>query len=209
MIAGFFTLFSACDNQSDSKTNDAITDKSNGTECIYTVVNDSTSVTWTAFKTNDRIGVKGHFDDIKVWTPEKALSQKNALVGTSFDIVTASVNSGNAERDPKLIKFFFSTLTDGHIIKGEIISADGNNLTGEGRVKLMFNGVTKKIGYTYQIDENKIYIKTGINLDEWDGSAAVKSLNTECYDLHIGKDGESKLWPDIEIEVVALLKKEC
>jgi len=209
MAVVFFTFFSACENQSDPKGSDSKADKSNEAECIYSVVNDSTSVTWTAFKTNARVGVSGHFDDIKVWAPEKAISPKDALVGTSFDVVTTSVNSGNAERDPKLVTYFFSTLTDGHIIKGEIISADGNSHTGEGRVKLMFNGVTKKIAYTYQIKENKIYIKTGINLDEWDGSAAVKSLNTECYDLHTGADGVSKLWPDVEIEVITLLHKDC
>ena len=209
MAAVFFTFFIACDNQTDTKTNDSDTEKSNEGECIYSVVNDSTSVTWTAFKTNARVGVKGHFDDIKIWAPENAISPKDALVGTSFDIVTTSVNSGNAERDPKLVTYFFTTLTDGHIIKGEIISAEGNSHTGEGLVKLMFNGVTKKIAYTYRVKESKVYIKTGINLDEWDGSAAVKSLNTECYDLHTGADGVSKLWPDVEIEVVALLKKKC
>jgi hypothetical protein len=204
-----FTLFVACDSQPSSKTNDSKTEKADETSCIYSIVEDSTAVNWTAFKTNDRIGVGGHFDEIKVWIPDNAKSPKEVLISTSFDIITASVNSGNDERDPKLVKYFFSTLADGHIIKGQIVSADGKDNAGEGTVKLFFNGITKKIPYTYQIKENKIYLKTGINLDEWDGSAAVKSLNTECYDLHTGKDGESKLWPDVEIEVVALLKKKC
>jgi len=208
-ILAVFTFFIGCDNQVGNKTNDPETEKADESACIYSVVKDSTSINWTAFKTNDRVGVKGHFDVFKVWLPKDVKSPTEALVGTAFDIGTKSINTGNAERDPKLVKFFFDTLTDGHIIKGEIVSADGNENEGNGLIKLMFNGSTNEIPYTYQIKGNKIYLKTGINLDEWDGSKAVKSLNTECYDLHTGADGVSKLWPDIEIEVVAFLKKDC
>jgi hypothetical protein len=208
-IVAVFAFFTACSDQPDAKTKDSANDKSSDTECIYTLINDSSAVNWTAFKTNERIGVGGHFDEIKVWTPDNAISPKNILIGTSFDIITTSVNTGNTERDPKLIKYFFTTLTDGHIIKGEIISAKGNSSTGEGMIKMMFNGITNKIPYSYQIKENKIILKTGINLDEWDGANAVKTLNAECYDLHTGKDGVSKLWPDVEIQVIAQFKKDC
>ena len=193
----------------DEPTNKATDSKSNEVDCTYSLIQDSSSVNWTAFKTNARVGVKGHFDVFKVWLPKSVKSTTEALVGTAFDIGTKSVNTGDLVRDPKLVKFFFDTLTDGHIIKGEIVSADGNGNEGNGLIKLMFNGVTKEIVYTYQIKNNKIYLKTGINLDEWDGSDAVKSLNTACYELHTGEDGVSKLWPDIEIEVIALLKKQC
>ncbi len=195
-----------CNSESDKSSSDA---KSNETECIYTMLKDSSSVNWTAFKTNDRLGVKGHFDEFKVWLPEDVSSPVAALVGTSFDIGTKSVNTGDLVRDPKLVKFFFNVLTDGQTIKGSIKSADGNEKEGNGLIELMFNGVTKDISYTYQIKGNNIYLKTGIDLEEWDGSDAVKSLNTECYDLHTGADGASKLWPDVEIEVVAALKKKC
>lgn len=207
MAVAAFAFIAACSNQENQSKSES--DNKAQTECIYSVVNDSTAVNWTAFKTSARVGVGGHFDKVKVWTSDNAQSPKDLLVGTSFDIVTTSVNSGNKERDPKLIKYFFSTLTDGHIIKGEIVTAEGNSSTGEGIVKIMFNGMAKKIPYTYSIKQNKVFLKTGINLDEWDGSNAVKSLNTECKDLHTGDDGVSKLWPDIEIEVVALFKKNC
>jgi hypothetical protein len=208
-IVAVFAFFMACSDQPDAKTKGSANDKSSDTECIYTLINDSSAVNWTAFKTNERIGVGGHFDEIKVWTPDNAISPKNILIGTSFDIITTSVNTGNAERDPKLIKYFFTTLTDGHIIKGEIISAEGNSSTGEGMIKMMFNGITNKIPYSCQIKEIKIILKRGINLDEWDGANAVKTLNTECYDLHTGEDGVSKLWPDVEIQVIAQFKKDC
>lgn len=206
LTTALFVFILGCTNESDNSSSDS---KSNETECVYSLLKDSTSINWTAFKTNARVGVKGHFDEFKVWLPKDVNSPSEALVGTAFDIGTKSVNTGNKERDPKLVTFFFNALADGHIIKGEIISADGNENEGNGLIKLMFNGVTKEIVYTYQIKENTINLKTGINLDEWDGSGAVKSLNNECYDLHIGADGESKLWPDIEIEVIALLKKKC
>ena len=201
-----FVSILGCNNETTNKSKDS---KSNDTECIYSLLKDSTMVNWTAFKTNARVGVKGHFDEFKVWLPKNVYSPAEALVGTSFDIGTKSINTGNAERDPKLVKFFFAALADGELIKGEIVSAEGNENEGNGLIKLMFNGVTNEIGYTYQIKGKKIYLKTGIDLDEWDGSDAVKSLNTECYDLHTGADGVSKLWPDVEIEVIAMLKKQC
>jgi len=209
IIAVFFTFFVACDNQPDVKTKDNDTKKRDLSACVYSLVNDSVAVNWTAFKTTARIGVGGHFDQIKVWTNDKAESPKDLLAKTSFDIATASVNTGNDERDPKLLTYFFETLTDGHIIKGQIITAEGDDQNGKGKIKIMFNGVTKKVEYTYEIKENKVYLRTGIDLDKWDGANAVKSLNTECNDLHTGKDGVSKLWPDIEIEVIAQFKKDC
>jgi len=206
-------LVSSCGNEngkSNSNSNSGTSaSKKADNSCVYTLLKDSSSVNWMAFKTTARKGVGGHFDTFNVWLPKNVNSPYDALVGTSFDITTSSVNSGNKERDPKLIKFFFEALSSGDVIKGEIKTADGDKIKGKGIIKLQFNGETKKIDYTYQIDGNSVVIKTGINLDEWDGSAAVKSLNTECYELHTGKDGVSKLWPDVEIKVVAKLKKQC
>lgn len=206
LTAAFFVFIIGCISEPSVKSSDSKTIK---TECTFALLKDSSSVNWTAFKTNARVGVKGHFDMFKVGFPENVSSPVEALVGTTFDIETKSVNTGDLVRDPKLVQFFFNVLTNGQIIKGSIKSADGNEKEGNGLINLMLNGIEKEISYTYQIKENSIYLKTGINLDEWNGSDAVKSLNTACYDLHTGEDGVSKLWPDIEIEVVAMLKKDC
>lgn len=206
LTIALFVSILGCNNEPTNKPTDS---KSNEVDCTYSLLQDSSSVNWTAFKTNARFGVKGRFDELKIGLPDNVSSPIDALVGTSFDIETNSVNTGDLVRDPKLIEFFFNVLTNGKIIKGSIKSADGNEKEGNGLIELMFNGIVKDISYTYQIENNTIYLKTGINLDEWNGSDAVKNLNTACYDLHTGEDGESKLWPDIEIEVVALLKKDC
>ena len=206
LTTALFVFILGCDNETSNKSKDS---KSNKIDCNYSLIQDSSSVNWTAFKTNERVGVKGHFDVFKVWLPKEVKLPSEALLDASFDIETKSVNTGNMERDPKLVKFFFETLQDGHIIKGVIKSVDGNENNGNGLIELMFNDMIKDIPYTYQVKGNTIYLKTGINLEDWNGSSAVKSLNTECYDLHTGADGVSKLWPDIEIEVIAQLKKQC
>jgi len=100
----FFVFILGCNNESQDKSKDS---KSNKVECVYSLVKDSSSVNWTAFKTNARVGVKGHFDEFDVKLPKKVNSAAEALVGTSFNIVSKSVNTGDKVRDPKLVKFFF------------------------------------------------------------------------------------------------------
>jgi hypothetical protein len=206
LTATLFVFILGCNSEPSTKSSNS---KSIETECTYSLLKDSSSVNWTAFKTNARVGVKGHFDEFKVGLPENVSSPFEAIVGTTFNIETKSVNTGDLVRDPKLVQFFFNALTNGQIINGSIKSADGNEKEGNGLIELLLNGMKKEIPYTYKIEGNIIYLKTGINLDEWNGSDAVKSLNTACYDLHTGEDGVSKLWPDIEIEVIAMLKKDC
>jgi len=44
---------------------------------------------------------------------------------------------------------------------------------------------------------------------DFEGLDAIASLNEACSALHTSEDGESKLWPDVDIVVSTVLKKEC
>ena len=40
-----------------------------------------------------------------------------------------------------------------------------------------------------------------MDLDKWNASNAVKSLNLECKDLHKGTDGVSKTWNEVALNI--------
>ena len=63
------------------------------------------------------------------------------------------------------------------------------------------NRRSKKIPFTYTIEIDSIRLFTNLNLNHWKGEDALKTLNKECYELHKGTDGESKLWPDVDVVI--------
>ncbi len=43
----------------------------------------------------------------------------------------------------------------------------------------------------------------------WNGDDAIASLNKVCEYLHKGEDGVSKLWSVVELNIEAILNKNC
>ena len=81
-------------------------------------------------------------------------------------------------------------------------SINGNNERGTCKVALQMNDMTKPLDMEYHLVDDNYYVLKGIlDLNHWDAQNAVKELNTICKDLHIGKDGISKLWPDVKIVI--------
>lgn len=199
----------ACGSEEESKNDKELQEEVVIEDCNYSYVSESSSVMWTAYKTSERAAVGGSFDSVLVEVPDSNSSVIEALRNASFDIYTESVSTNNPARDATIRKYFFATLADNGLIKGDIKIVEGDNKEGGGTVKLKINGVTRDIGFKYSVVDNLITIKTKINLSSFNGDPAIKSLNDFCDDLHKGSDGVSKLWPDIEIEVKAALNKDC
>ena len=40
-----------------------------------------------------------------------------------------------------------------------------------------------------------------MNLDDWSAQKAVASINLACKELHKGKDGVSKTWSEVGIDI--------
>lgn len=111
-------------------------------------------------------------------------------------IPTALVNSANQIRDPKLRTALFKIFnTD--TIRGKILDAE----QGIGSLELKMNNLSNDLKYTYSLKTDTLFLNTHFDLMQWNGEAALKSLNKECYDLHIGNDGISKLWPDVDVSI--------
>lgn len=183
----------SCNNSEKDKTK-SIADKPSEQLYSYTIDTTGISVGWTAYKFTNKVGIPGTFDRI-CFSNKNALEPIEKLLNKSqLSIQTASVNSNNAIRDPKIITFFFKSFNTSEIT-GTILSAK----EGEGIIKLNMNRSNHETQFTYSIDNDTIQLFTNLDLSYWNGEEAITSLNTECYDLHKGADSISKLWPDVDI----------
>ncbi len=173
--------------------------------CTYSYAADSTTLKWTAYKFTKRAGVSGTFNHIAVNNTKADKNPFDVLVGADFSIHTPSVNSGNAERDPKLVEFFFNKLSDTEMIKGKIVSVNGEDAV----VTIIMNGKSVDVVGKVTIEGNKVSLSTSVNMADFEGLDAIALLNEVCSAKHTDEDGESKLWPDVDIVVSTVLKKEC
>jgi polyisoprenoid-binding protein YceI len=191
-------------NNSKKKSLDTNTDvKTTETKAIYSLDTSGTIIDWTAYKFTEKVGVKGRFDNVILSPKTKSGSIENILLDSKVTINTMSVNSGNDIRDPKLKESFFKVFhTD--TIKGQILKVDQNN----GILSLKMNNISKDIPFKYMVKTDTIFIDTTINLTDWKGEEAMNSLNKECYDLHKGTDGISKLWPDVSVNIKLPVNKQ-
>ncbi len=151
---------------------------------------DSTAaVTWKAFKTPEKVGVGGSFDNVVLKAPSVGASAHNVLKGASVTIVPASVNTKNPERDAKLVASFFDLLA-GDTITAKVVDVKNDSLD----VAITLNGVTKTVAMHYRLQEQEIYADGVIDLLDFSASKALASINQACYELHKGKT-----WSDVEI----------
>jgi YceI-like protein len=199
------SLFIACtpSKNSNEKTTEEV---SSAIEtCTYSYSTDSTSLIWTAYKFTARAGVSGTFNHIVVNNTREAETMAGVLIGADFSIHTPSVNSGNLERDPKLVEFFFNKLANTETITGKISSIQGDIA----KLSITMNENTIDVTGKVVMEGEKVSLSVSIDLSDFDGLDAVSSLNAVCSAKHTDKDGESKLWPDVDIVVSTIVKKEC
>lgn len=180
--------------------------------CTYKVDRDSVKVGWTAFKTTEKLGVKGSFENPGFTGPSEAPSLREALLGSVVAINTASVKTGDAGRDLNLLNFFFKLANSGHIraFVSDVKIGDDANAAGSAQLTVVYNGKTKQVPMAYTVTDSKHFQMTGkINVLDFGLSPALKSLNKACLELHKGKDKVSKTWPEVEIRVEASFSKSC
>ena len=166
------------------------------------VTKEKIKANWTAYKFTERAGVSGVFDEIIIKDKMYGATIKEVLNGVKFEIPVTSINSNNPERDKKIANSFFGSMNNTDALKGVINSINGNNKQGTCKVSLQMNDMTKPLDMEYHLVDDSYYVLKGIlDLNHWEAQNAVKSLNDVCKDLHIGKDGISKLWPDVKVVI--------
>jgi polyisoprenoid-binding protein YceI len=169
-------VFTSCKSSSDNT--EEITGADEAT--AYTFDTSNTKLTWTAFKTPDKVGVPGSFDEI-------------TLDGNQFTINTYSVNTGAPDRDLKLKTFFFANLSDSLITGSYGVASNGKI-----PVTLKVNGVEKTFDFNVTEADTATVISGTIDIvSDFSGNKALEAIHEACKELHLGKT-----WSDVTLQVV-------
>jgi len=173
------------------------------TKAEFSLVDSTASVKWTAYKTTEKKPVSGIFKTINITKSTGGKTALLALNNTQFSIPVSSLFSNNKERDGKLINLFFGVMENTTLLSGTI-KADADKT---GSLEVTMNGTTASLPLTFTIAGDTLKFKGVMNLDQWQITAALNSLNKACFDLHKGSDGVSKTWNDVLIEASVVVKK--
>lgn len=193
----FSLLFISCKTDSKKPINSIDKTKAFSVEPL------TTKIGWTAFKTTDKVAVKGEFTKINT-TQKQASSAKELLNGLEFSIPVSSIFSNNEERDGKLKQFFFGVMANTELLSGTITTTSDN----KGTASITMNGITSSFPIEYIISGQMITLSGTLNLDDFNAENAIESLNKVCFDKHKGADGISKTWSEVKIDVATYLKIE-
>tara|TARA_Y100000782_G_scaffold109097_1_gene133500 strand:+ start:580 stop:1233 length:654 start_codon:yes stop_codon:yes gene_type:complete len=199
----------SCSNPSSKEgehSSETETKETTAETCTYAYDAASTTVSWTAFKTTEKVGVGGKFDEITIEGTQDAEDVAGVFSGATFTIPVSSVNTENPDRDEKIKTYFFGQLTNTENITGSLKSLGED---GKGIVAIKFNDVEKDTELDYTVEGETVTLSGVIDVSEWQAEPGVEALNEQCYDLHKGADGVSKLWPDVKIEITSTVTKEC
>ena len=193
--------FTACKGETEAEG-----PTSNETEasCFYSYNEGATNFEWTAFKTTDKVGVKGGFNEITVES-ESFEDPKKVLESITFSMKTSSVETNDESRNGKVAKFFFETINT-PTIEGKVKSIGDN---GKATISVTMNGVEVGIKGDYTLTGSDFSFTSSIDVSSWNAMEGITALNAECNDLHKGNDGVSKLWSEVALSFTTSLSSDC
>lgn len=197
-IALFVSFISCKEKQKIKAKEDSSTEK------FFVVEPKTTTINWVAYKTTDKVPVKGQFTKLNIESPIKGKTALEALNNLKFSIPVSSLFTKDSIRDGKLKKFFFGVLDNTELISGTIHI---NNETS-GSVDLKMNGVSQVLPITFFTSDQMVTIDAVMDLDNWNAQNALISINEACKALHTGPDGVTKTWSEVKIEIATYLKYE-
>jgi hypothetical protein len=88
------------------------------------------------------------------------------------------------------------------LLSGTLNLSDDTN----GTASITMNGVTADLPFTYTLEGKEFQLTATMNLDNWSAQKAVESLNIACKELHKAKDGISKTWSEVEINITTVFQ---
>ncbi|MGB0879366.1 MAG: YceI family protein [Polaribacter sp.] len=168
-------------------------------KAAFSLKKSKNNINFTAYKTTEKIPVKGQFKKVNIISGGEGNSIKEAINNTEFAVPVSSLFTKDTSRDFKVKKFFFAVMDQTNLLSGKLVVE--NDSVGYTTIKM--NGVTNKVPFNYTIVENKFSMNATIDIQKWNASAALKSLNEACKDLHKGTDGISKTWNDVALHIVS------
>ncbi|MDH3322946.1 MAG: YceI family protein [Flavobacteriaceae bacterium] len=163
----------------------------------YLVDTKNSVINWTAYKTTEKIPVKGVFKEVRIVNETQSANPAEVLNNLEFEIPVASIFSNDSIRDHKLLNFFFGVMENTLHIKGKFSPKEN----GQGLVHLTMNGLTKELPFFYEVQGDKINMNAIMNIDQWEGQTALKALNEVCLEQHKAADGISKTWNEVTLNI--------
>lgn len=190
-------------NCKSEEKKDETKDTSKGIEkkstAAFAISNAKNYISFTAYKTTEKVPVTGEFKEVKIITGGEGNTIKEAINGTAFSVPISSLATKDASRDFKIKKFFFGKMVGTNALTGYFQIKDDTT----GVVKLTMNDVAKDVPFTYTISENTFEMKATIDINDWNASEALASLNKICEALHTGADGISKTWSEVALNITS------
>ena len=167
--------------------------------CKYSLKASDLAVSWIAFKTPLKVGVRGEFKQLGV-QDKTATSLKQLFEGIDFNIDTTSIATGNLSRDKKILTYFFQNMSVSPNISGSTKSLSKKVL----KIDFNMNGQTREVPLKMTSKENAVQFKGVIDVLDFSLSKSLKGINQACKELHQGKT-----WSDVEIILDAKYLKKC
>ena len=167
--------------------------------CTYKINANDFKVSWVAFKTPLKVGVGGKFTKLGVKNATGS-SFQDLVQGISFNIDTASTETGNKDRDAKIVKYFFENMDKSADITGETLSYEKKVL----KVRLNMNKYTRDIPLKVTKTETSFEAEGVIDVFDFALNKSLAGINKACETLH-----EGKTWSDVEIKLEAKYSKSC
>ena len=175
--------------------------------CTYMYMPNNSSVTWTAYKYTNKVGVSGDFDQFNITTTNTECHNiEDVLQHAKIELTADALLGDQSKKASNLSTMFFGKLRSKKV-SGEVLSVDAKNQLAE--IELTFNKVTRKLNCRYDADQYQIELMTTINLQDFQAESCIDSLNTVCGELHKGADGIMMTWLDVDVKVVAGLQRVC
>lgn len=205
IIVALVIVFSSC---KDTKKNKEAQDSETTTASseMYSLLQDSTKVSFTAYKTTEKVPVGGQFKKINLNNVTSGDTPLQALDGIEFSIPVSSLftNDPTGTRDPKILEFFFGVMKNTELISG-VVKVEKGMIS----MDVTLNGETQNIPLEHEmIGDEKIVFNGVMDLENWDAMNAVSSINKACEILHTGNDGISKTWSEVAVKAEVLLQKK-
>tara|TARA_B100000959_G_scaffold259490_1_gene295164 strand:- start:367 stop:969 length:603 start_codon:yes stop_codon:yes gene_type:complete len=177
--------------------------------CTYGITQDDVKVEWTAFKTNDKVAVKGTFNKMTLNGATSASSLAALAQGLSIDIDGGSIESGNPGRNVTVKQFFFEKFVPAYAMQAKVVKFTGDEKSGSIDIALSLNGVSKTLAFAYTVKDNVLEAKASMQMFDFGLKAAFDSIHTTCKTLHTGKDGVAKTWDEVDLMVSGKFSKTC
>ncbi|CAM1364296.1 conserved exported hypothetical protein [Tenacibaculum litopenaei] len=163
----------------------------------FSLQNAKNEIKWVAYKTTDKVPVKGQFKKVNITAGGEGNTAKEAINNAAFAIPVSSIFTADSGRDFKIKKFFFGVMDNTNLLSGKLVIETDST----GYSDITMNGVTKKLPFTYTLNDKNFQLKGTMKLAAWKAESALDSLNKVCHDLHKGADGVSKTWDEVAIEI--------